>query len=270
MKEELLILSSCGALPIGAELAGISYCDGSYSVSRVKSDVTVIEYVLGGEGVINCGGTVFTVGADTVYILKKGSAHSYRSSTENPWVKIFINLSGDLAVKLLEEYNIGDKTVFPGSGTKGLFLRVASLVRRGKSDLSVHTSLAALFLRIIAALGAAGGKTGNEEAARLKNYLDGNLNRIVKNSELAASIYRSPDYTVKLFAAEHGTTPYEYQLREKMSTAKRLLKNTAMPVSEIASALGYNDSQYFSGLFKHRCGMPPSAYRKRNKGGGSD
>ena len=56
---------------------------------------------------------------------------------------------------------------------------------------------------IKAALGAAGGKTGNEEAARLKNYLDGNLNRIVKNSELAASVYRSPDYTVKLFAAEY-------------------------------------------------------------------
>ncbi len=269
MKEELLILSSCGALPIGAELAGISYCDGSYFISRVKSDVTVIEYVLSGEGTINCGGATFTAGADTVYILKKGSAHSYRSSAENPWVKIFINLSGDLAVKLLEEYNIGDKTVFSGSGTKSLFLRAASLVRRGKSDLSVHTELAALYLRIIAVLCTAGGKTGNEEAARLKNYLDGNLNRIVKNSELAASVYRSPDYTVKLFAAEYGTTPYEYQLREKMSTAKRLLKNTAMPVSEIAAALGYNDPQYFSGLFRRRCGMPPSVYRKKNKANGA-
>ena len=54
-----------------------------------------------------------------------------------------------------------------------------------------------------------------------------------------------------------------------MSTAKRLLKNTAMPVSEIAAALGYNDPQYFSGLFKHRCGMPPSVYRKNNKGSGA-
>ena len=44
-----------------------------------------------------------------------------------------------------------------------------------------------------------------------------------------------------------------------------LLNNTNMSIADVGAAVGYTDPQYFSGLFKKRVGMPPSAYRKRSK-----
>ena len=97
----------------------------------------------------------------------------------------------------------------------------------------------------------------------MKMLLDGNVHRLVSNAELAAQIFRSADYCVKLFKKEFGTTPYDYQLTQKMSLAKQMLRQTAIPIAELASALGYSDAHYFSGLFKQKCGMSPRAYRKQ-------
>lgn len=97
----------------------------------------------------------------------------------------------------------------------------------------------------------------------MKDLLDGSTHCIVSNTELATSVFRSTDYCIKLFRREYGVTPYEYWLNEKMRIARHLLRDTTLPVSAVASSLGYEDPQYFSGLFKRKCGMPPQTYRKK-------
>ena len=52
-----------------------------------------------------------------------------------------------------------------------------------------------------------------------------------------------------------------------MTCAKReLLEATEMRSSQIAQEVGYNDSHYFSYLFKKTTGMTPSDYRRENRG----
>lgn len=46
-----------------------------------------------------------------------------------------------------------------------------------------------------------------------------------------------------------------------MLEARRLLAYTALPVSEIAVQLGYEDPAYFSKFFARSVGDTPSAYR---------
>lgn len=43
--------------------------------------------------------------------------------------------------------------------------------------------------------------------------------------------------------------------------AKDMLKNSDKNVSEIAEALGFADSRYFSKLFKKEVGVKPTDYR---------
>ena len=105
----------------------------------------------------------------------------------------------------------------------------------------------------------------SEEAIRMRQYVDKNTHRFVSVAELADSISRSLDYTAKLFKAEFDITPYEYQIRQKMDICKRLLSTTSTPIHKIAESLGYMDQQYFSRLFKKRCGMSPRVYRSTHQ-----
>ena len=50
-------------------------------------------------------------------------------------------------------------------------------------------------------------------------------------------------------------------MRRRVETAQRLLIYTRKSVKEIAAALGFSDQYYFSGCFKARTGVSPTAYR---------
>jgi two-component system response regulator YesN len=48
-----------------------------------------------------------------------------------------------------------------------------------------------------------------------------------------------------------------------LQQAKILLKNSEKAISEIAEAVGFNDYNYFSRIFKKYYGISPRDYRKQ-------
>lgn len=88
------------------------------------------------------------------------------------------------------------------------------------------------------------------------NFLDSlTLEQIAKISNL------SPRHFSRLFAASYHTTPGNYILSLRMQHAGNLLKNTTLPISEIAFQSGFNDSNYFSRQFRNYFGISPRNYR---------
>lgn len=261
--------------PFYLEMAGISYCDGSYKITRLDSRETVLEYVVDGRGYINAEGGNYTASAGEVYILRKGTTHTYSSDAKNPWVKIFFNIRGSLADKILEEYQLGKagKVVLCGTGLEPDFRQMlANLADDTVSQMERFDRAAVDFLKIVIKLSNLDKQQGDicgeqlnveDEMNRLLEYIARNPKRIVGNQELANVIFRSKDYLIKRFFASFGITPYEYQLQQKFFTAANKLKNTKMSVKEIAAAIGYNDQHYFSYMFKKRYGVSPTQYRKQ-------
>ena len=58
-----------------------------------------------------------------------------------------------------------------------------------------------------------------------------------------------------------GKNPIELLQEVRMNNAINLLKNTDMTISDVAFAVGYNDSGYFSTRFKTFTGMSPREMR---------
>ena len=58
----------------------------------------------------------------------------------------------------------------------------------------------------------------------------------------------------------YDVTPMDYVVNRKMEEGKCLLKHSKMKVKEIAEELGYEDSLYFSKVFKKAAGMSPKQY----------
>lgn len=50
----------------------------------------------------------------------------------------------------------------------------------------------------------------------------------------------------------------------RLETAASLLKNSALPIREVALRAGYHNSSHFYHLFEQRFGVSPSVYRKTN------
>ncbi|MGL4736649.1 MAG: helix-turn-helix transcriptional regulator, partial [Cellulosilyticaceae bacterium] len=74
-------------------------------------------------------------------------------------------------------------------------------------------------------------------------------------------VHMSPSHLSNIFKKELGMTFVQYVTDYRMNKAKQLLKYTALKTYEIAEAVGYADSQYFSTAFKKQVKMSPLAYR---------
>lgn len=79
---------------------------------------------------------------------------------------------------------------------------------------------------------------------------------------LAARVGLSARQLQRVFLAHVGATPHTVHATRRLLLAKQLLTETALPVTDVALAAGYNSLRRFNAAFKAGCGMPPGAIRR--------
>lgn len=67
----------------------------------------------------------------------------------------------------------------------------------------------------------------------------------------------------RLFRKATGMPPSQYQIKLRMETAQRLLRETATSVVAIANEVGYVNPSHFAAQFRKETGMTPSNYRRQ-------
>lgn len=99
----------------------------------------------------------------------------------------------------------------------------------------------------------------------IRRYLDENFAQDITLSAMANQYKISPGYLSLLFTERTGKNFIDYLTERRIKKAKELLKHSDLKIYEISSAVGYNDSFYFSNCFKKVTGVSPSEYRERTK-----
>lgn len=83
------------------------------------------------------------------------------------------------------------------------------------------------------------------------------LNLDAVAAEAGISLY----HLIRSFKAACGLTPHAWLLDLRINRARELLRNTQLPLSEIALQTGFADQSHFSRCFKERMAVTPGQYR---------
>lgn len=255
--------------PFWVEMAGVSNCDEQYHILREDSKVCVCEYIIKGSGTLHIGGRTYHPKAGDIYILPEFERHEYYTDPKEPWTKIFFNIRGTAVSSMLNAFELKNKILFSGCEElcpvfEKIFLKTqgnipAEQIMIECCELFVHL-LFCLYNKV---------KTTNEtmeEAQKVKLFIENNIERELTMKEIADSIYRSRDYTNKLFKRYYDTTPYAYYLDLRVEKAKALLQHTTLSIRQISEKLGYKNGKGFSKQFRYITGMTASHYRKIEHG----
>ncbi|WP_411910134.1 helix-turn-helix domain-containing protein [Agrobacterium vitis] len=74
------------------------------------------------------------------------------------------------------------------------------------------------------------------------------------------------DLTARQFAQAFrnttGSAPDRWMRHQRVEKAKMLLRTTALPISQIATACGFVSSEHFSRIFASTVGVAPAISRK--------
>ena len=78
---------------------------------------------------------------------------------------------------------------------------------------------------------------------------------------LSARVGVTSRHLRRIFDTEFGVSPIEYAQTQRLLLAKRLLTDTALPVTDVALASGFSSVRRFNALFKARYRMAPGRLR---------
>ena len=95
-----------------------------------------------------------------------------------------------------------------------------------------------------------------------KKYVCDHFSENVTLEEISDSLGFSSSYFSVLFKKETGEGFAKYLTQVRMDEAKRLLRETDIPVAQIAENVGYQDQKHFTQIFRKAAGINPGEYRK--------
>jgi two-component system response regulator YesN len=101
----------------------------------------------------------------------------------------------------------------------------------------------------------------NRTIQKVKDLISQKYMENITVARLCEEVYLSPNYLSFIFKQETGESVIEYITKVRMEAAKELLKSKDLKILEVSEMVGYENSTYFSTVFKKYTGMYPQKYR---------
>lgn len=258
--------------PFCIEKMGITYPDKRYLIDRQNygryfyRHIYIFEYVISGEGYVECDHEVYKVRAGDFYMLSSRHLLRYYCDPENPYLKIWINVGGRILNEMMQLYNLQSGIVIKQMNCRKTFDSIyeecARMDENNKPE--IYRNVFKLLVRILDQLtGDAACDMLAPSSYKIRDFIDSNIQANIGLDDIANKFFFSKSYIISCFKNEFGISPKQYIIQKKIETAKNMLLETDMSVKAISEMLHFADSHHFSNTFKKQTGISPMEYRSR-------
>lgn len=113
-----------------------------------------------------------------------------------------------------------------------------------------------------------GEAIGNDSviASNVMDYIMRHLTEDIDLNILASEFSKTPGYVSMLFRKQYKIGIGEFMTKKRMELAKQMLEDRKLAIAEIGKQCGYQNTKYFSVLFRKNVGMTPKQYREEIDG----
>ncbi len=261
VSNEYLKLNSCGVENLGEIDRGSFRRNGRIDYHILYIEKGVCRLIIDGrETEVKAGGIVF---------FHPGEPQMYRFLAQDRSISHYIHFTGTGCSELLTKLGIADIRVFDMGTTRSYEELSKKLVREFIMKPPLYESWCSAYLygllNIIARKYALRNSninyTNESRIYHVCSRIYDNLASPPSLAELCLECCLSKSRFIHLFKKVTGKSVVEFTRSMRMNRAKELLLWTDLSVREIAEAVGYDDQNYFSRIFKQNVGYAPTAYR---------
>ncbi|MBR5309212.1 MAG: AraC family transcriptional regulator [Clostridia bacterium] len=243
----------------------MGYSDDT-SVTRFGPGVReqyIIHFVTKGRGYFNGN----EVKAGEGFLITPGTLEEYHCDPTEPWTFLWFICYGDDMAKIFKSFNANEENgIFTYDFVPEIEAYFDFLTRNCGKIIGAY-EMNELFYSVVKHL----EKSGEDRVDSSRVYLDYAVELIQREysgrltvSDICEKIGISEPYLFRLFKKEFGKSPKRYISDLRITQSKILLARTDMTVSEIASAVGFDDVLAFSKFFSLNTKKSPTAYRSEN------
>jgi AraC family transcriptional regulator of arabinose operon len=229
-----------------------------------KRDIWLIHYVTKGKGYFNENPVVAGQG----FLINRGQLEKYYPDTQAPWEFLWVTSDDDRMKMLFEKYPIDPKTQIFNYNHISVIKNAMAYIKSHHQTILTDEEILEMFLHIFNQHHHAVEKRTSNADIYLNfsvQYIKNHIHAEIKINDLANTIGISSTYLLEIFKNKLGVSPKQYLNNLRLTTAKKMLSETDMSVTQIARSVGYDDVLTFSRFFKSHEKQAPSTYRNIQK-----
>jgi AraC family L-rhamnose operon transcriptional activator RhaR/AraC family L-rhamnose operon regulatory protein RhaS len=245
-----------------------------------RHDFTELVIVYGGAGthVTPSGERLLDPG--DFFVISPGDEHGYERNRGLRYVNVLFDLPSLLGGSGRAGGLVDGLKLLPGGvveyrrlsayGTREALSMVTRIDRElFRKERGYELAALASFLLLLATLersnarGAGRGESTQARVRALAERIEGNSSLPLSASEMAEEARTSVRNFRREFKLATGESPVAFVNRRRVEEARALLRGTDKTVTQIAFLVGFEDSAYFTRVFKRVEGVSPSDYRAR-------
>jgi len=99
--------------------------------------------------------------------------------------------------------------------------------------------------------------------SRVRTFIETNYPSAISLDDLADTACMSKNTLLRAFSHCYGTSPIQYLMQHRLLKAREMLQDVNASVTDVAYAVGFNDSSYFSRQFRLLFGTSPREFKRR-------
>ena len=223
-------------------------------------------YIVKGSGTLFSDGRRFTFREGDTVAVNSLELH-FTEADDCLCYYVIIPDRGFLKVNSVDTSRLSLTHVISSRESGEMFLRIARLYASDEPFREAKLKAALLDLVIL----LADRFTSEEKAAppskslsRMKliiSYINAHLSEHISADDVARAAALSKYHFLREFKKLTGMTLVSFINNLRCEKARSLLSSGDMPVSEVCSSCGFENSSYFTRVFRDNAGMTPSEYR---------
>ncbi len=231
-----------------------------------------IFYLCSGSRRFFVGCTIYTLNAGDLMYIPSGCLHRTAYNDKNAAERIVMTFSDDVSPYLKDFHK---ERMFHLKDCPEVEKILESIIHEenSMSEYSEQMQRHLINILVIILLRKSAAVTENvrdemsddEQIQRTAEYISVHFHEKFTLDRAAEYAGFSRTYFSQKFKAVTGFGFNDYLTAVRLRHAVDLLLNTDMSITETAYSCGFNDSNYFGGVFRRHFGVPPREYRRRYK-----
>lgn len=251
---------------------GSQKCEPGYQWGPGIRDHYLIHYIISGRGTYTCEGRTWDLEAGDAFLVNPYQEIAYRAAPEDPWEYCWVGFNGSDAAPILAATDLTKelyiKQVPDGEAFGQLLLRIYEA--RGNAfvnevEMSGALYIALSFLIRHARYTPVGRHANHNYVQKSVEYITSHYAYPIAIDEVAAYVGISRSHLFREFQKHMGKSPKEFLTDFRIRQACCLLKDSNLSINAIANSTGFDNSMYFSKVFRKEKGMTPSEYVRKHR-----
>jgi len=240
-------------------------------------DVHEMYYLVKGSTRYFIGSEIFVLNAGEIAFVPKGVFHSTTNEHKTEQERILLEFDdefvGENYAPYIRSLSQNKHVIFPSNEINRIEEILNKIAEESLKANHDYEEMQKLYLRelliLISRYRLRGNKSKSSDSFFLvesaMKYISENVDSDLSLEALSKKYSISPNHLSKQFKNISGITLSEYINISRVSAAEKILKNSRMPITGVATACGFNDSNYFAAVFKKYKGVTPKKYALANR-----